>query len=79
MRTLEFLLRGEHVELCQLLKLTGLAGSGGEGQHMVSAGLVRVDGRPEQRKRAKIRAGQTVECLDARILVTAPEPSPRPR
>lgn len=79
MRTLEFPVREDYVELCQLLKLTGLASSGGEGQHMVSAGLVRVDGRPEQRKRAKIRAGQVVDCRDTRIVVTVPESSPLPR
>jgi len=31
-----------------------------------------VDGQPESRKTAKIRAGQTVEYRGARILVTAP-------
>lgn len=69
MRTLEFELVGEYVELCNLLKLTGVAGSGGQGKAMVADGLVRVDGQPESRKTAKIRAGQTVECLDVQISV----------
>ncbi len=69
MKHTEFELRGEYVELCNLLKLTGVAGSGGQGKAMVADGLVSVDGQPESRKTAKIRAGQVVECLDTRIAV----------
>jgi ribosome-associated protein len=74
MNTIEFSLRpgDEHVELCNLLKLAGIAGSGGEGKTLVAAGEVRVDGAPESRKTAKIRAGQVVECLGQRIVVKAP-------
>lgn len=71
MRTLEFAVRGDHVELCQLLKLTGVADNAGQAGQMVVDDLVRVDGRAEHRKRAKIRAGQTVDCLDTRIAVVA--------
>jgi ribosome-associated protein len=73
MKTLEFAVRGEHVELCQLLKLTGLANSGGQGQLMVADGMVKVDGKAESRKRAKIRPGQVVECFDSRIQIIAEE------
>lgn len=69
MRQIEFELVGEYVELCNLLKLTGVAGSGGQGKAMVADGLVAVDGQPESRKTAKIRAGQVVDCLDAQITV----------
>ena len=72
METIEFLLRRPHVELCQLLKLTGIAGSGGAGKRIVAAGEVRVDGQPESRKSAKIRAGQSVECRSVTILVKVP-------
>ena len=65
-------LTGEYVELCQLLKLAGIAASGGQGKHIVAAGEVRVDGQPESRKTAKIRAGQRVECRGITILVAAP-------
>ena len=64
-------MRGDHVELCQLLKLTGVADNAGQAGQMVVDDLVRVDGRAEHRKRAKIRAGQTVDCLDTRIAVVA--------
>lgn len=69
--TLEFVLNAPYVELCQLLKLSGLASSGGEGKHMVAAGEVSVDGRPESRKTAKITAGQTVLCRGTAIRVQA--------
>jgi len=61
----------EYIELCNVLKLAGVANSGGQGKLMVANGEVRVDGKPETRKTAKIRAGQTVECLGQRILVVA--------
>jgi ribosome-associated protein len=69
--TVKFQLNGEHVRLCDLLKLAGIAQSGGQGKHMVADGLVSVDGQPESRKTAKIRAGQTVECRGVRVLVLA--------
>ena len=67
----EFVLRGEFVELCNLLKLTDIAQSGGQGKQMVADGIVRVDGQVELRKTAKIRSGQRVECLGQSILVKA--------
>jgi ribosome-associated protein len=68
-----FILRGEHVALCDLLKLTGIADSGGQGKLMIANGDVTVDGRPERRKTAKIRAGQTVRCLGQTVQVMAAE------
>lgn len=73
MQTREFRLRDDHVRLCDLLKLVGVADSGGRGKQLVAAGVVTVDGQPESRKTAKIRAGQQVECEGVRILVCAPE------
>jgi ribosome-associated protein len=69
--TVQFQLNGEHVRLCDLLKLAGIAHSGGQGKHMVADGLVSVDGQPESRKTAKIRAGQTVQCRGVKVLVLA--------
>ena len=73
MDTQEFTLRGEHVALCDLLKLAGIAESGGQGKLMIVNGDVTVDGRPESRKTAKIRAGQTVQCLGQTVRVVAAE------
>ncbi len=71
MATISFQLNAEHIALCDLLKLTGVATSGGQGKAMVAAGQVQVDGQPESRKTAKIRAGQVVQCEDTRIEVVA--------
>ena len=70
MQTIDFQLTGDFVELCNLLKLAGLADSGGQGKALVASGVVRVDGLPESRKTAKIRAGQRVECGDVLIRVS---------
>ena len=71
MDTMEFKLRGDHIALCDLLKLTGIADSGGQGKLMIANGKVTVDGQPESRKTAKIRAGQTVQCLGQTARVVA--------
>ena len=69
--TIQIQLKGEYVRLCDLLKLAGVVNSSGQGKHMVAEGEVTVDGEPESRKTAKIRAGQTVECRGAKITATA--------
>ena len=56
-----FAVRGEYIQLDQLLKATGLADSGGNAHAAISDGLVSVDGEVETRKRAKLRPGQRVE------------------
>jgi ribosome-associated protein len=71
LNAVEFVLSKEHIELCQLLKLAGIAESGGAGKHLVAAGEVSVDGQPESRKTAKIRAGQSVLCRGTTITVKA--------
>lgn len=71
MQQLEFQLRGEFIELNQLLKLTGVCDSGGAGKALVAEGVVCVDGQVELRKTAKIRAGQVVTLGDAQIRVLA--------
>ncbi len=58
---IEFLIRGEYIQLDQLLKATGLVSSGGLAHAEIDAGAVRVDGTVETRKRAKLRPGQRVE------------------
>lgn len=71
MQNSKFVLNGDHIELNQLLKLTGVCDSGGAGKAIVASGAVKVDGKPELRKTCKIRAGQVVTLGDVRILVTA--------
>lgn len=65
----EFRLQGDYVELNLLLKLVGIASSGGEGKHLVAEGRVAVDGVIELRKTYKVRAGQVVTLDDEEISV----------
>lgn len=55
-----FAVKGDHIQLDQLLKVVGWVSSGGEAHAAVEAGRVRVDGKVESRKRAKLRVGQKV-------------------
>lgn len=64
-------LRGEFVELNQLLKLAGCCNSGGEGKMLVAQGLVKVDGAVELRKTCKVRTGQVVTYGEVVIRVFA--------
>ncbi|KAF1711228.1 RNA-binding protein [Pseudoxanthomonas kalamensis DSM 18571] len=73
MRIIDFELERDFIELNQLLKLSGLCDSGGQGKAMVASGAVRVDGEQELRKTAKIRAGQVIELEGVRILVRGRE------
>jgi ribosome-associated protein len=76
-QNIEFALVTEAIALCDLLKCAGIAGSAGQGKHLVAEGLVRVDGQAESRKTAKIRVGQLVECSGARVrVIAAGVPSP---
>ncbi|GGY84203.1 RNA-binding S4 domain-containing protein [Pseudoduganella plicata] len=69
MQKVEFELTSEYIELNQLLKVVGLCDSGGAGKQIVASGQVRVDGKQELRKTAKIRSGQQVTLGDVRIVV----------
>jgi ribosome-associated protein len=77
MQQIEFHLNREHVQLNQLLKLTGLCDSGGSGKALVAGGSVSVDGNVELRKTCKIRVGQVVNCGDVQIKVVAGEQVPQ--
>lgn len=71
MQETEFQLNSEYVELNQLLKMSGLCDSGGQGKALVAEGVVSVDGQVELRKTAKIRAGSLVTLGDVSITVLA--------
>ncbi|MEP6907501.1 MAG: RNA-binding S4 domain-containing protein [Pseudoxanthomonas sp.] len=71
MNHLDFELDRDHIELNQLLKLTGVCDSGGAGKAMVASGLVAVDGVTELRKTRKIRVGNVVSLAGVQIHVTA--------
>ncbi len=69
-----FQLQGEFIELNVLLKLLGLAPSGGAAKAMVAEGAVTVDGEIETRTRRKLRCGNSVCVADEEIRVTAAAP-----
>ncbi len=71
MNKLDFQLRSEFIALCDLLKTTGVAESGGDAKALIAAGKVLVDGQLELRKSAKIRAGQIVTHAGSAIRVKA--------
>lgn len=63
------LIREEPIELCQLLKFSGLAGTGGEAKLLIAQELVSVNGEIETRKRRKILAGDRVNYGDHNLVV----------
>ena len=54
METIEFRLNGEHVRLCDLLKLAGIAESGGQGStwSLLAGSAWTVSGRTASRQRS---------------------------
>lgn len=80
MNQVNFELRSEFIALCDLLKTTGVAESGGDAKAVIAAGKVQVDGHLELRKAAKIRPGQVVTYAGQSIRVKlASSPHTRPR
>jgi len=71
--TVSFAVRGEFIQLDQLLKATGLTGTGGEAHAAVESGRVLVDGQVESRKRAKLRPGATVSFAGETVVLVASE------
>lgn len=68
-------IRGEYIQLDQLLKTTGLCHSGGYAHSEIEAGKVKVDGIVENRKRAKLRPGQKVNYADETLVLVAEQGS----
>ncbi|MGP9800419.1 RNA-binding S4 domain-containing protein [Rheinheimera sp. NSM] len=60
------------VELYKILKFEGLISSGGEAKAAIDAGLVKVNGEVETRRRRQINAGDIIELgsekLQMRVL-----------
>ena len=69
--TIRFAVRGEYIQLDQLLKASGLCESGGAAHAAIAEGRVLVDGAVDTRKRAKMRPGQRVAFAGQEILLVA--------
>ena len=57
----------EYIALCDLMKIAGLADSGGQAKMLIAAGNVLRNGEVETRKTAKIRGGEVIEFDGARL------------
>jgi ribosome-associated protein len=73
MVTRTFKLKSEYIELVKLIKLLGIAETGGHAKNMIDDGEVKLNGILESRKRAKLRAGDKVEMAEITILIEAGE------
>jgi ribosome-associated protein len=62
-------IREDTIRLGQLLKLAGIAGTGGEARELVQEGAVRVNGEVETRRGRQLRAGDVVETAGERVRV----------
>lgn len=65
----EFTIHTEYIQLNQLLKLLNWAESGAEANGMIEAGLVKVNGQTENRKRNKIYPGMQVSIGKQSVLI----------
>jgi ribosome-associated protein len=61
----------EGIRLGQLLKLVGLADTGGEAKLAVEQGAVRVNGTVETRRGARVHVGDTVSCAGRSVRLVA--------
>ena len=64
------IIRAEPIELCQLLKFSGLTESGGAAKQVISGGLVLLNGTVETQKRKTVRAGDRVTYNGTTLLVS---------
>ena len=69
--SITFAVRGDYIQLDQLLKATGLCESGGAAHAAIAEGRVKVDAAADTRKRAKMRPGQTVSFAGETIVLVA--------
>ena len=53
---------GDMIRLGQLLKLAGLADTGGEARELIQEGVVRVNGEVELRRGRQLHRGDVIEA-----------------
>ena len=62
-------IRGDTIRLGQALKLSGLAGSGGEARALVEAGGVTVNGEVERRRGRQLHPGDVVAVEGEKVRI----------
>ena len=69
-KTMEtFKIKGEFIQLNQLIKAMGWVANGGDANSSIDAGSVKVNGEVELRKRNKITKGFKVEFNNQLVIV----------
>ena len=66
-----FKIKGEYIQLNQLLKVIGWCDTGGEANNLIDTGKVKVNGAVENRRRNKIYPGFKVEFNSKSITISA--------
>ena len=64
-----YTLKDDYIELYKLIKVLNLVDSGGEAKQLIENKLVERNGAVETRKRAKIRAGESISIGDVTIKI----------
>lgn len=64
-----------HIHLEQFLKISGIAGTGGQAKVMIQAGEVEVNSHVETRRKRKLFPGDTVR-VSGEILIVESDDSP---
>ena len=64
-----FKIKGEYIQLNQLIKAMAWCANGSEANNLIDQGLVKVNGVVEHRKRNKLVVGSKVELNDQIVLI----------
>ncbi len=64
-----FVVKGDFIQLIQLLKVMNWVEHGAMAQHVVEEGLVKYNGKVDCRKRLKVRSGDVVEFEGMQVQV----------
>lgn len=64
-----FKIKGEYIQLNQLLKAMAWCMNGAEANEIITEGFVKVNGEVEYRKRNKIIAGNVIEFNNQKVLI----------
>ena len=64
-----FKIKGEYIQLNQLIKIMGWCDNGAEANSFIDEGLVKVNGVVEHRKRNKLIVGSKVEFKNHTVVI----------
>ncbi|NLW55971.1 MAG: RNA-binding S4 domain-containing protein [Firmicutes bacterium] len=64
----EVAIKGRKIRLEQFLKLAGMVMTGGEAKNLIQSGMIKVNGRIEQRRGCQLTVGDRVAMPDGEEL-----------